>query len=389
MALLLKAGAPVRETAPVVAPQSAQPPARTASGRRNVAVDILRGYCIVMMIAGHTGTATYVNQGVHPLRFVSGAEGFVFLSGLVLGMVYRRKLDAAPAAPAYKSIWRRAGLLWLVHCVTVILAVSLNALLFRYPDIPSIRSVGLWRFLWLTITLRLQPGHGLNILPMYVFLLGAAPFAFEMLRRGKTALLLAISTGIFVYCQWDPGLGSWVSPLSGGDAFPPLAWQGLFIPGLILGYHHALVRTIFLARYRRTLMWGLGLACAATMILVSVQTPSFQFYNHEAWDLFLWERHPLRFGRVLYFLVSVSAFYLMAQAWWYRSRLPRFPLNALALLGRNSLYSFLVHLVFAFAAGALVFPPERWPLMEIVPVVSIAGVYLMARYQVGRRWIPN
>jgi len=53
-------------------------------------------------------------------------------------------------------------------------------------------------------------------------------------------------------------------------------------------------------------MWGLGIACALTILLVAVQTPTFQFYNHEAWDLFLWERHPLRLGRVLYFFLAVS-----------------------------------------------------------------------------------
>lgn len=361
-------------------------------GRRNTAIDVLRGYCILMMVTSHTGTQSYVNNSVHLLRFVSGAEGFVFLAGLVLGMVYRRKLDAAPARQAYAAIWKRAGVLWMVHCVLTIAAVALNPLLFHFADIPDVRSVALWRVAWLTTSLQLQPGHMLNILPLYVFLLGAAPICFELMRRGKTPWILAASALAFAYTQFDPGAGRWVHPLSGGEAFPLLAWQALFIPGMVVGYHHALIRFTILDPHRRRIMWGLAAACGVVLVLVAVQTPTFQFYNHEAWDLFLWERHPLRFGRVLYFFLAISTCYLLVQAWIgsiHRLKLPRFPLRLLDTLGRNSLYAFLVHLAFAFGFGLLQVSPDRWLLLEIVPLASVLGVYLMARHQVARRWIPN
>lgn len=410
MSVFLRAGATARSTeaapppaSPVVPRPKPEPPIAAGEtvtgiatgvgkGRRNVSIDVLRGYCIVMMITSHVGTQTYVNNGVHLLRFVSGAEGFVFLAGLVLGMVYHRKLNAAPAIEAYRTIWKRAGLLWAVHCILTLSAIVLNANFFHYPDFPNTHALGVPRLLWLTMTLRFQPGHMLNILPMYVFLLGFAPLAFELLRRGKTPWLLAVSTAIFLYCQWEPGLGRWVDPVSGGEAFPPLAWQGLFIPGLCVGYHSASIRSTLLTRYRRPLLWGLSLACVAMIVLVSVQTPTFQFYNHEAWDLALWERHPLRVGRVLYFFLSISAFYLLTQAWNYwvgRRRLPEFPLRFLGTLGRNSLYAFLVHIGIAFVLGAFQISPERWLLLECVPVATVAAVYLLARYQVARRWIPN
>ena len=398
MSLLLKAGDTLR-SAPIGllrAPDSARnpsvstPPAvrtgasKPGSGRRNRAIDVLRGYCILMMVTSHTGTQSYVNNGVHLLRFVSGAEGFVFLAGLVLGMVYRRRLDAAPAGQAYVAIWKRAGMLWIVHCVLTIAAVVLNPILFHYTDIPDVRSVAPWRVAWLTASLQLQPGHMLNILPLYVFLLGAAPICFELMRRGKTPWLLAASALTFAYTQFEPGAGRWVHSLSGGDAFPVPAWQALFIPGLIVGYHHALIRSTILGPHRRRIMWGLSGACAVVLALVAVQTPGFQFYNHEAWDLFLWERHPLRFGRVLYFFLAISTFYLLVQAWMSasnRMKLPRFPLQLLETLGRNSLYAFLVHLVFAFGFGLFQIPPEQWLVLEAVPLASVIGVYLMARYK--------
>jgi hypothetical protein len=379
----------VRPPQQTVRRNQAEPAAAPSKGRRNEVIDVLRGYCIVMMIASHSAPDSFVNGGAHFLRFVSGAEGFVFLSGLVLGMVYRRKLDAAPARDSYRAIWRRAGMLWAAHCVLVVTALTANRLWFHYGDLPDPFAVGIPKLLWLTATLQLQPGHGLNVLPLYVFLLGAAPLAFEMLRRGKSLLLAALSSGVFLYSQYEPGLGSWAHALSGGEAFPIPAWQVLFIAGLSAGFHRGLIQSTVLARYRSWLRWCLGLAVALVAFAVVIQSAQFQFYDHAAWDSILWERHPLRAGRVVYFLLSVSAFYLLAQAWWSRKWLPRMPLDVLATLGRNSLYAFLLHILFGFVAAQFPVTLDQWLAIELVPISIIATIYLMARYQVARRWIPN
>src|SRR4051794_20885893 len=156
MSLLLKAGDPSRSAPAALlrAPASSRisvaagptadhsPSPEARKSRRNVAIDVLRGYCILMMVTSHIATQSYVNNGVHILRFVSGAEGFVFLAGLVLGMVYRRKLDAAPARQAYSAILKRASMLWLLHCILTITAVVLNPVLFHFADIPDVSHVG-------------------------------------------------------------------------------------------------------------------------------------------------------------------------------------------------------------------------------------------------------
>lgn len=365
------------------------PETRRTTGQRNVAIDVLRGFCIVMMVTSHVATASYTNLAVHFLRFVSGAEGFVFLSGLVLGMVYRRRMDAGPAMDAYRAIWRRCRTVWKVHVGSVLLAVGLNTALFRYPDIPTLQGISLGELVWHTAILQLQPGHMLNILPMYVFLLGLAPGALELMRRRQTGWLLLVSVVTFINTQYYPGAGRWADERSGSDAFPVLAWQILFIPGMVIGYHRAALRECAALRNRRRLGWSLAAALLAVVVIVSVQTPRFQFYNHEAWDLFLWERHPLRFGRVLYFLLSVSGAYLIVQAWLRTPRLPQFPMRVLETLGRNSLYAFLVHLFLALFVGALSIPSSSVVLPELLAIASLALVYAMSHYQVGRKWIPN
>jgi len=90
-----------------------------------------------MMITSHTSTQSYVNNGVHLLRFVSGAEGFVFLAGLVLGMVYRRKLECRTRCVVLSRDLEASRMLWMVHCALTLAAVILNPILFHYADHPG------------------------------------------------------------------------------------------------------------------------------------------------------------------------------------------------------------------------------------------------------------
>ena len=189
--------------------------------------------------------------------------------------------------------------------------------------------------------------------------------------------------------QWLPGLGAWVHPVSGGDAFPPAAWQILFITGMTVGYYRDTIRERFLTPNRKKLTWTLVILSVIMITVVTVQLSSFQFYNHESWDLYLWERHPLRFGRVLYFFLSASACYLLVQRASAKFKLIKTPFNALAVLGRNSLYAFLVHLGLAMVIGLVQIPPEQWFWMELIPVATVYLVYRMSLAQVGRKWIPN
>ncbi len=341
-----------------------------------------------MMITAHVGTATFVNQGAHFLRFVSGAEGFVFLAGLVMGLVYRRKMENGPVMAAYRAIWRRALTIWAVHCALVLIAIGGNGVFYDHALIPrmSLQSAG--EIIAGTLSLKLQPGHALNVLPLYVFLLGSAPVVFESMRRGMTWLAFGASIGALVYTQYDPGVGQWAAD-SVGNAFPPLAWQGLFVPGLCIGYHQATIRDRIIARNRKPLLLALSLSLAAILAIVWVQTPGFAFYDHARWDSVLFERHPLRLGRVAYFFAAIAALYLLVQFAHARIRPARPPLDALALLGRNSLYAFLVHIAISVPLTGTGLVEGNVVVAEAVTLLVVVSVYLMARYQVARRWIPN
>ncbi len=357
---------------------------------RSVAIDVLRGYCILMMIAGHIGAGTTVFESVHLLRHISGAEGFVFLSGLVLGMVYRKKLAAASAMSVYPALLRRAGLIWVVHCTLVIAAVLVNPLYFQYAAVPDVSSFGAAGFLWMTATLQYQPAYHLNILPLYVVLLLATPLALEALRRGRVGWLLAASIALFWLRQVNLGAGQWVHPICGPEEFPLLTWQVLFVLGLAVGYHKAQIRAAFVEPRRALLTWWLVAVCAIVTVIVTYNYRGFTFYSHTAYEDFLFAKNPLRWGRLGFFLLSISALYLAASAaLLHGGPALRRALSSLALLGRNSLYAFIVHVCLVFALGVYAAQPHSRSVAELLPLGVMGLVYVMARFQVGRRWIPN
>jgi uncharacterized membrane protein len=75
------------------------------SGRRDLRLDFLRGYCAVAMVVDHLGGASYL----YPLTggntfFVSAAEGFIFLSGLLVGLIYGPRARRDGLAPAFDRL---------------------------------------------------------------------------------------------------------------------------------------------------------------------------------------------------------------------------------------------------------------------------------------------
>src|SRR5215218_9537606 len=71
---------------------------------RDPRFDLLRGYCVFAMIVDHVGGTSWLyaltggNRGP-----VTAAEGFVFLSGLVLGIVSRRRVSRDGLRAAVRS----------------------------------------------------------------------------------------------------------------------------------------------------------------------------------------------------------------------------------------------------------------------------------------------
>src|SRR5438128_5057930 len=96
----------------------------TAEGRgpRDLRGDLLRGFCVFVMIIDHVGgeqSWLYVFTGGNRW-IVSAAEGFVLLSGFTMGMVHHRTIHVKGVRAMLEKVFGRA---WLLHALTGVLTI--------------------------------------------------------------------------------------------------------------------------------------------------------------------------------------------------------------------------------------------------------------------------
>src|SRR6185503_4733525 len=154
-----------------------------ATDGRDPRLDLLRGCLVVAMLVDHLGGASWLfplTGGNH--FYVSAAEGFVYLSGLVMGLVYARLIARDGLWAATRRAWRRAATLyaWAVGLsLTFSAASSLAGAGWAEPmgDLP--------RFVLEVISLR-RAAYLADVLMLYAVLLLVAPVALALLARRRT-----------------------------------------------------------------------------------------------------------------------------------------------------------------------------------------------------------
>lgn len=156
-------------------------------------------------------------------RFAAG--GFIFVCGLSIGVIFLpRAFDEQKRGKTYRGLWHRSVYILAVHylCAMVLLMMDI------YRGLRG-NFVDPWTVLCNIFLLR----EGGDLLPFYVMMIALAPFMLQVLRRRWGWLcLLAGSIATFIWGLWHP----WALAPAQHQNFPPILWQGIFIPGLILGF---------------------------------------------------------------------------------------------------------------------------------------------------------
>ena len=211
-----------------------------AAPARDIRFDSLRGLLLVSMAINHLPSDLRVitDEGV---GIVSSAEGFVFLSGVLAGFVYTRRLWREGAGRLRAMTRHRAGVIYGWHLVGYFggfAALAINAWLTGvhsntspplFTDKPLLSAV-------LGPLLLYQPGL-LDILPMYCVFVLLLPLVLSVLEKGWRWPLLATSFALWAVVQFLPNYdGSIIFPPLNLGFFNLLAWQFLFISGIAIGY---------------------------------------------------------------------------------------------------------------------------------------------------------
>jgi hypothetical protein len=248
-----------RATTPPLASTSLTTP---GSGGRDRAIDLLRGFCIVSMTTAHLAAGSWPWRVFHIGTFIDGAVGFVFLSGLVLGITQRKAIVRGGLLAGQRKLLRRTAMIYVANFALCLLAFATVAVdPERESTYPSVDTLGgpLPAAL-ASLSLRFSP-HFTSILSLYVVLLLLALVAVVGLRFRRPSLVITGSVLLYVAGYLWPALFTFsVQPGVPGPV-NWATWQLLFMVALVVGWHWQSAR-IRWALTSRGLFW-----LAASLVL--------------------------------------------------------------------------------------------------------------------------
>jgi len=372
---------------------------------RDPRLDLLRGFCVFAMIVDHIGGSSWLytltggNTGP-----ITAAEGFVFLSGLVLGIVSRRRVSRDGIEAAIRSSLARAWTLYALTAGLTLIFVGLTAwtglalwvdrsLLGEIESWPAlIASVALLRFTW----------HGTDVLALYALLLLATPFALLLLAAGRPWHLLTGSWAVWLLFQVAPERAIIPWPIEHATTFPVAAWQVLFISALTIGYYREeLVAWLSRAAdqpYAASPGYRAALGAAAVgLLLLATALSTGQAYAMgqsvpALGGLDLFDKSGLGIGRIATFASIGLLVYVALTLCWHP--IERAVGWLLIPLGQASLYAYAVHLFVIVLAYNV--PPyvgsteEGWELHNTLgQVLLVILIWAMVKRKVLFGVIPR
>ncbi len=352
---------------------------------RDNRLDFLRGWIIVAVVITHIELAgPYSSITLNSIGGITGAELFVLLSGIVLGMVHPVVVAKLGEWAAAVTAFRRARkqyvtalavvvLVYLVGLLPLVSASSVTTFTDRGTGENGQAAAGQVYDLYANVDrlldypppwyavrslLLLEMGPWVfNIMGLFVVLALLLPALMWLIRRGLWWLVLAASWGLYVL---DTTQHLRVLPSQFEDVFPLLTWQIAFTHGLVIGYYRTPLIRALTARTGKIVI-GAVLGVYAVLMAWVWAAHTFASFPRvpgvptAAGDPYPWvythlfQRTDLQPGRLLdLVLVVVVAYALLTCCWkpldrafgWFY--LP---------LGKVSLYVFIVHVFFVVAVA--------------------------------------
>lgn len=209
---------------------------------RDLRFDSLRGLLLVAMALNHVPSDLHWLTD-RPLGLFSAAEGFVFLSGLLAGIVFTRQLRTRGRRVVLRAARNRAVRIYAWHLATVLAVFAVVTLAERGFGLVSPNSPRLFHEqpllgLGLGAVMLYQPGL-LDILPMYCVFALLPAAVLPLLEKRRYGAVLGGSFLLWLIAQAAP-------PIDGAPLFPVhlgsfnlFAWQFLFVLGLVAGHRQA------------------------------------------------------------------------------------------------------------------------------------------------------
>lgn len=365
---------------------------------RILTFDLMRGYFLVAIILDHlkffpNGLDWWAARGD---LFVTTAEGFFLISGIVLGIVRGSKLLHEPFKHVAKLLLKRGVQLYITTIILVLLFTLIGWLFMNNAGLKSgiiAPTTNIFDVLWQIVTLQYFYGWA-DYLRLYAIFLLASPLALWLLRKGWWYVLLAANLGVWLLYPANPA-----SPDITQELFQPLSWQLVFFGGMTIGFYWKSITAWWQARhvlFRKGITWGVVSVAALTLIINVLITFGPMYANVASLNILpdthyklyveFFDKERLPLGRLALFMVWFwAAFALFKQFEPFIMR----RLGWLLLpFGTNSLYVYTLH-AFAIFFVHLWLQPGNVVFNFIVSIAVILLIRLMIHYKFLMNIIPR
>jgi hypothetical protein len=243
---------------------------------RDARLDLFRGFANWAIFLDHIPHQILSSLTTRNYGFSDAADLFVFISGYTAAFVFGRVMIERGYAAAASRLAKRAFTLYAAHIIVVVIYIAFIACVsrqFHDPDDLNQFNVAVFmnmpfREFIQALALRYKPVN-LDVLPLYILLLGAfAPALWLMVR--KPTLTLAGSLVLY-FAARHFGWNLPASP-SGLWYFNPFAWQLLFFLGawIALGGAKAIQSII---RTRAAFWLAIAYIIVAFVATIAIRAP--------------------------------------------------------------------------------------------------------------------
>jgi hypothetical protein len=247
--------------------------------RRDLRLDLFRGLANWAIFLGHIPNTALAWLTTRNYGFSDGADLFVFISGYTATLVFGKMMLTRGFLIGSTRLFRRAWQLYVAQVLLFVFymtSVHYLAHKFNIPHLMDQFNVGrLMDYPVETLTqgllLKLKPLN-LDILPLYIVLMGMFPPVLWLMMRQKNWVLLGSVLLYFAARHYGWNFSSYPS---GVWYFNPLTWQLLFVLGgwLVLGKAPALD---FLKKSRFVLFSSIVFLLFALAMTLSARIPELQ-----------------------------------------------------------------------------------------------------------------
>lgn len=345
-----------------------------------LSLDLLRGFFIVVIIIDHLWRWPSFFELItgRGELWVTAGEGFVIISGLLVGYVRGYKNLKLPLKDVAIKIWKRAALLygWLVGLTILYTAATwyiAYAGSIAWVEIPK----GEWGELIRQTFLTDYQHTLIHFLYFYALLLAITPLMLYFLRKGQVYIVLLLTiAGYAIGRMYDI---EW------------LQWMPMFFPPAIIGFYLPTIQTKWgqLKRSRRRLLTTLlyvsvigtiALSIACTFVIPNDPIPNFLNHLFTKQSSFPVARIPI----ALLWFIGFAMFFHHAREFinrWFGWLLIPF--------GLRSLTAYILHGAIIFLTAYFVSTTENIWYNTGIGIIAVLATWILTKNTYVKKVIPQ